>query len=146
MVGTTIADTRAALVDMIQGHVTLGGVPVSYGEPGKLGEREHVWIGATATIDQSIRAMASVPTKRTEDFTFPVVVEVIGYPTARAVEARAAELSQAIETLVAADPTIDSVDNLLWLIVVGIEIDTSEHADGPWTRLEMTMQGKARIG
>lgn len=125
---------------------TSDAVPVSYGEPGDLGRSEHIWIGATASIDQEQRALAATPTKRVEDFTFPLMIEVIGYTTARACEAQAAALSQVIETLVAADPTIGGVDGLLWMMVTAIELDTSEHVDGPRTTLELTMAGKARLG
>ena len=90
--------------------------------------------------------MASVPTKRVEDYTFPLWVEVINEPTSRDNETRAAVLVDAIETLVAADPTIGGVTNLLWCIVAGIDFDTDEHIDGPRTVVEMTMAAKGRIG
>ena len=146
MTGTTMAAVRAAVVDLIDGDVSIGDVPVSYGEPGNLGERQHIWVGATVSVDQEIRAMAATPTKRVEDYTFPLMIEVIGYPTPRTNEAQAVVLSAAIETLIAADPTIGGVTNLLWCIVTGIELDTTEHVDGPRTTLEMTLTAKGRIG
>ena len=147
MTGTTMAACRAGLVDLLDGDVTIGDVPVSYGEPGNFAERQHIWLGATTTIDQEIRGMANTPTKRVEDYTFPLWVEVIGYrQTARANETQAVVLSAAIETLVAADPTLGGVTNLMWCMVVGIELETTEHVDGPRTTLEMTMAAKGRLG
>lgn len=147
MTGTTMAACRAALVVLLDGDVSIGDVPVSYGEPGDLGERQHIWVGAAVTNDQEIRGMASIPTKRVEDYSFPLHVEVIGYrSTSRANEAQAVVLSAAIETLVAADPTLGGVTNLLWCYVGGIDLDTTEHPDGVRTTLEMTMLAKGRLG
>ena len=147
MTGTTIAACRAALVDLLDGDVSIGDVPVSYGDPGNIGERQHIWLGATVTGDQEPRAMASVPTKRVEDYTFPLWIEVIGYrKTSRLNEGRAAVLAAAIETLVAADPTLGGVTNLTWCIVSGMDFDTDETVDGPRTTVEITMSAKGRLG
>lgn len=147
MTGTTMAAVRAAVVDLIDGDISIGDVPVSYGDPGNIGERQHIWLGATVEAEQEIRSMAATPTKRVEDYTFPLVIEVGGsYGSPRATEAQAVVLSAAIETLIAADPTLGGVTNLLWCIVAGIELDTSEGGDGARTTLEMTIAAKGRLG
>lgn len=146
MTGTSMFGARRAFVETVRGDSSLAGVPVHYGDPGNIAEREHIWIGATASNDQDTLSMNATPRIREETYTIPVSVEVIGYPTVELNERRTETIVQSIETLIAADPTLGgNVTSLLWVAVAGIEVDTTEHADGPRTSAEITLTCKGRL-
>lgn len=145
MAGSTVADCRAAFVRCATDELAKYGIPVGYGDPGGEGRREHVWLGEAVDGDVETRAIAALPRKRVEDYSFDVTIEIIGLATPQATETKAVTVMAEMETMLAADPTVDGVTNLQWLYVNGWTIDTDQTSDGPRTRINLTLSARGRI-
>jgi hypothetical protein len=144
MAGTTMAAVKSALKTMVTTAVG-SGVLITYGDPGETARTEMVYIGAAVDNAHDPVALRSGPRKRDEDYTVSIMVEVSSKGTPEATEARAVALGTLIETAIAADPKLNNTANVLWAVVSGMSLDTSEAATAPRTRLTIDVSVKARL-
>jgi hypothetical protein len=145
MAGTTAAALKSALKTAMAAEGGLSGVPISYGEPGDMARTEHVWIGAATDGDMEPASFRSSRKRRDETYTLDVVVEVSSIARAEASETRAVLLGTVIEEMLADDPKVGNVTNLLWCMVDGFELDTEETAEGPRSTYTLTLQARGRL-
>ena len=144
MAGTTMAAAKSALKTMTSKAVGAG-VLVTYGDPGELARTECIYIGAAVDNSHDPVALRSGPRMRDEDYTVNIHVEVSSKGTPEATEARAVVLGTAIETAIAADPKLLNTTNVLWAVVSGMSLDTSQTSEAPRTVLEIAVTVKARL-
>lgn len=141
MAGTVAFDLREALV--INLGPLLGSVPIHYGHPGAHGRTEAIWLGTARDTsldsDHEPKALRAGRVRRSERLRTDVVIEITSKTTSRDAEERAVELGTVIEEYLADNPTVGSVENLLWCQVEGIELDTTETANGPRCVLVYTL-------
>jgi hypothetical protein len=145
MAGTTAAALKAALKTAMIAEAGLSGVPVSYGEPGDTARTEHIWIGAATAGDSDLVAFKSGRTRRDESYTVDVVVDVSSMDSAETSEARAVVLVTVIEEMLADDPKLNDVPNLLWCIVESWDLSTQEGAQGPRSVMRLTLKARGRL-
>jgi len=136
---STMAAFKAALKAAIAADAQLAGVQVAYGDPGDKGRKEAVWLGESVLGEVEPASMRSGQKRRREDYEVSVTIEVMSKRTPEASETRAILISGEIEDLLAADTTVGAVPNLLWAFVRGLEMETSEGADGPRTVIDLTI-------
>lgn len=144
MAGTTMAAVKAALKTMSKTAVGPN-VQVTYGDPGEMARTEMIYIGAAVDNEQEPVALRSGPRKRDENYTVAIRIEVSSKGTPEAVEARAVLFATAIETAIAADPKLGNVPNVLWAVVSGMSLDTTETTEKPRCVLSIDVSVKARL-
>ena len=71
-------------------------------------------------------------------------VEVSSKPTAQTAEARAVELANAVETVLADDPQLDNLSGLMFTAVRSLSMTTVE-ADQTVVTSRMLLEAKARL-
>lgn len=145
MTTTTMAALKASLKTELEARDGLSGVQVSYGQPGTQQRREALWLGATELGSQEIAAFRSGTQRRRESYELHVWVEVSSKRTPEDSEARAVALMGELEDLVAVDPKVNDVPNLLFVFVNGMEMDTIEGPEGPLTTIDVTLQCEGRL-
>jgi len=145
MAGTTAAAVKAALRAAMLAEAGLAGVPVSYGEPGDLARSEHIWIGSATTGDSDLVAFKAGRNRRDESYLVDVVVDVSSMASAETSEARAVELVTVIEEMLADDPKLGEVPNLLWCILESWDLTTQDYADGPRSVMSLSLKARGRI-
>jgi hypothetical protein len=145
MAGTTAAALKSALKTQMSAEGALSGVPISYGEPGDLARAEHIWITSASDGEQQIANFKSGRKRRDETYSLSIVVEVSSMGRAETSEARAVVLGTAIEEMLADDPKVNSVTNLLWCVVESFALDTQESGEGPRTTFILTLQARGRL-
>ena len=146
MTTSTMAALKASLRTELQARAGLSGVQVTYGDIGDGGRWESIRLGEVETGAQNPAAMRSGTQRRRESYILHVYVEVIGKPTPEANEARAIVLAGELEDLVASDPKVNDVPNLLFCYVEGFEMETNEVAgEGPRTLIDITLQCEGNL-
>ena len=147
MAGTVASALRSALVDALA--PLIAPVKISYGSPGKLGRTEGVWLGTARDTsldsDHEPAALRGGRVRRRETLRTDVVFEVMSKNTPREAEARAVALGTLLEEYLADNPTVGGVPTLLWCVVEGIELDTTESADGPRCVLIYTLSAMSDL-
>lgn len=139
-----MAAFKAAAKVALASHASLAGVQVAYGDPGGTGRRERLWLGDTEDGSQEPVALRSGRRRRDEEYVLSIHAEVIGSgKTPEATEARAVALATVVEEIVADSPTL-GVPNVLWALVSGQDMATSETTDGPRTVIttRITIRGR----
>ena len=144
MAGTIIADFKARLLTQLQANATLSAIQVSYGDPGGAQRRECVFLGNIETDDHVPESLAQGRRRRREDFTLEVFVEVSSKPTPQTCEARAVALAQAVETVLADDPQLNNLSQLMFCQLRSMSMTTVE-ADAPVCTIRMLIEAKARL-
>jgi len=145
MAGTTAAALKSALKTAMAAEASLAGVPITYGEPGDQARSEHIWIGAATDGDQELASFRSGRKRRDETYNLDIVVDVTSIGKVEANEARAVLLGTVIEEMLADDPKVGSVTNLLWCIVDSFELDSHETAEGPRSTYTLTLSARGRL-
>ena len=145
MAGTTAAALKSALKTQMTQEAALGGIPISYGEPGDQARSEHIWIGAATDGDMEPASFRSGRTRRDEVYTLDIIVDVTSIGKVEANEARAVLLGTAIEEMLADDPKVGAVTNLLWCVVEGFILDSHETGEGPRSTYTLKLSARGRI-
>ena len=145
MAGTTAAALKSALKDAMSSEAGLAGVPISYGEPGDLARTEHIWIGAATSGAQEVAAFKTGRTRRDEEYFIDICVEVSSSSNPESCEARVVLLGTVIEEMLADDPKVNDVTNLLWCVVHNFDLDTQELAEGPVSKYTITLVARGRL-
>tara|TARA_R110000824_G_scaffold259400_1_gene448151 strand:+ start:49 stop:486 length:438 start_codon:yes stop_codon:yes gene_type:complete len=142
--GSIIANFKAALLTQLQANATLGAVQCTYADPGGSQRREAVFLGDIETDDHVPEALASGRRRRREDFVCELFIEVSSKPTPQTAEARAVELANAVETVLADDPQLDNLSGLMFAAVRSLSMTTVQ-ADQTVVTIRMLIEAKARL-
>ena len=144
MAGSIIANYKAALLTQLQANATISAVQCTYADPGGSQRREAIFLGDIDTDDPVPEALAPGRRRRIEDFVCELFVEVSSKPTAQTAEARAVELANAVETVLADDPQLDNLSGLMFTAVRSLSMTTVE-ADQTVVTIRMLLEAKARL-
>ena len=144
MAGSIIANFKAALLTQLQANATIGAVQCTYADPGGSQRREAVFLGDIETDDHVPEALASGRRRRREDFVCELFIEVSSKPTPQTAEARAVELANAVETVLADDPQLDNLSGLMFAAVRSLSMTTVQ-ADQTVVTIRMLIEAKARL-
>ena len=144
MAGSIIANYKAALLTQLQANSTISAVQCTYADPGGSQRREAIFLGDIETDDHVPESLSQGRRRRIEDFVCELFVEVSSKPTAQTAEARAVELANAVETVVADDPQLDELSGLMFTAVRSLSMTTVE-ADQPVVTIRMLLEAKARL-
>ena len=144
MAGTIMATFKARLLTQLQANATLSGIQVSYGDPGGSQRRESVFLGDIETNDHIAESLSSGRRRRIEEFTLECFVEVSSKPTPQACEERAVELANAVETVLADDPQLDNLSQLMWCQLQSMTMTTVQ-ADAPVCTIRLLINANARL-
>lgn len=143
MAGTTMADAKASLKRMLMERPSLQGVTIKYGFPGDTAKSEMIWMAGT-NVDgtQNIETMRAGKKRRNEEYVLNLYIDSAKRKPEDS-EKRACAISAEIEDALASDPTIMDTPNVMWAVVSGMEMDTTETTTGAGTRLriEVTVRG-----
>lgn len=141
---TTVAAFKGALYDALAAADL--GVQLQYADDPSTAHLERVWLGAVEEGDEDLRGMGAGRPRTMEDYTVHVWVEVIGKPSARLNEERAATIVTAVRDVLSQDPKVGgSVPGLVHALVTASEWDTTETTDGPRTVVDLSVSVKARL-
>ena len=144
MAGSIIATYKAALLTQLQANSTISAVQCTYADPGGSQRREAIFLGDIETDDHTPESLSQGRRRRIEDFVCELFVEVSSKPTAQTAEARAVELANAVETVLADDPQLDNLSGLMFTAVRSLSMTTVE-ADQPVVTIRMLLEAKARL-
>ena len=144
MAGSIIATYKAALLTKLQANATLGAVQCTYADPGGSQRREAVFLGDIEIDDHEPEALAPGRRRRREDFVCELFIEVSSKPTPQTAEARAVELANAVETVLADDPTLGDLSQLMFTQMRSLSMNTVQ-ADQPVVTIRMLIEAKARL-
>lgn len=145
MAGSIIADYKAALLTQLKANATLGAVQCTYADPGGSQRREAVFLGDIENDDFQPEALAPGRRRRRESFTCELFIEVSSKPTAQTAEARAVELINAVETVLADDPQLDNLSQLMFTAVRSLSITTVQADQAPVVTVRMLLDAEARL-
>ena len=144
MAGSIMSTYKDRLLTELQANATISAVQCTYADPGGGQRREAVFLGDIETNDHVPESLSSGRRRRIEEFTCEVFVEVSSKPTAQTCEARAVELANAVETVLADDPQLDNLSQLMWTQLRSMSMTTVE-ADVPVCTIRMLVDAKARL-
>jgi hypothetical protein len=144
MAGTIMATFKARLLTQLQANATLTNIQVSYADPGGAQRREAVFLGDIETNDHIPESLSSGRRRRIEEFTLEVFVEVSSKPTPQTCESRCVELASAVETVLADDPQLDNLSQLMWCQLQSMTMTTVQ-ADAPVCTIRMLINANARL-
>lgn len=136
---------KAALRDSLKTRPALQGVLVNYGDPGDRGRKEQVWMGRIERADQEPVALRQGRRKRDEDYDLWVHIDVASKVQAEDNEARAIELVQEVESVLAEDPSLGEVQGVLWAVVREMRVNTVETGEGPSTSAIVIVNVRGRL-
>jgi len=135
---STMADLKANLLTDIGDLGTFLGVQLTYGDAGGLARKERVWLGSVENGDSQPPAFRAGKQRRRESYVLHIWIEVV-LSTPQLAEARAIALAGAIEDMIASDPKVSATPNLLFARCDGLEMDTTEHAEGALTSVDVSV-------
>jgi hypothetical protein len=144
MAGTIMATYKARLLTQLQANSTLSSLQVTYAEPGQSHRREAVFLGDIDNNTHIPESLSSGRRRRIEEFSCEVFVQVSSKPTPQTCEARAVELANAVETVVADDPQLNDLSQLMWTQLRSMSMTTVE-ADQPVCQIRMLIDARARL-
>ena len=146
MASTTIYEVKAALLTKLQADATLSAIQVTYGDPGGAARREHVFIGDVTAGGQDPESLSSGRRRRIESYTLDVIVSVQSKPQGlQENEQRAIALASAVENVVADNPTLSSLDGLMFIECSGMSVTSNAvGVDGPHSPITVHFAVKAR--
>ena len=147
MASTTIYSVKSTLLTKLQADSTLSNIQVTYGDPGGAARREHIFIGDVTAGGQDPESLSSGRRRRIESYTLDVIVSVQSKPQGlQENEERAIVLASAVEDVVADNPTLSSLDGLMFMECSGMSVSSNEAgADGPHSRITVQFAVKARL-
>ena len=138
---------KTKLIEVMAAMPEMAGVKISFADPGENALKENVWLGRIYDNEHDPVALKAGRRRREENFTLEIYVDVGGTRlTPERCETRALELGLLIEEYLADNPKLDgAVDGLLFAVVSGMELFTSQTTDGPYTRHTVSVDVKARL-
>ena len=145
MAGSIIANYKAALLTQLKANATIAAVQCTYADPGGSQRREAIFLGDIETDDFIPDARAPGRRRRRESFTCELFIEVSSKPTAQTAEARAVELANAVETVLADDPQLDNLSQLMFTAVRSLSMTTVQADQVPVVTIRMLLDAEARL-
>ena len=147
MASTTIYEVKAALLTKLKAESDLSGIQITYGDPGGAARREHIFIGDVTAGSQDPESLSSGRRRRIESYTLDVIVSVQSKPQGlQENEQRAIVLASAVENVVADNPTLSSLDGLMFIECSGMSVTSNEAGvDGPHSQITVHFAVKARL-
>jgi len=144
---TTIYSVKSTLLTKLQADATLSAIQVTYGDPGGAARREHIFIGDVTAGGQDPESLSSGRRRRIESYTLDVLVSVQSKPQGlQENEERAIVLASAVEDVVADNPTLSSLDGLMFMECAGMSVTSNEAGvDGPHSQITVHFAVKARL-
>ena len=145
MAGSIISNYKAKLLTELQANSTISAVQCTYAAPGGSQRREAIFLGDIETDDFIPEALAPGRRRRRESFTCELFIEVSSKPTAQTAEARAVELANAVETVLADDPQLDNLSQLMFTAVRSLSMTTVQADQVPVVTIRMLLDAEARL-
>ena len=145
MAGSIISNYKAKLLTELQANSTISAVQCTYADPGGSQRREAIFLGDIETDDFIPEALAPGRRRRRESFTCELFIEVSSKPTAQTAEARAVELANAVETVLADDPQLDNLSQLMFTAVRSLSMTTVQADQVPVVTIRMLLDAEARL-
>ena len=147
MASTTIYEVKAALLTKLKADSDLSGIQITYGDPGQAARREFIFIGDVTAGGQDPESLSSGRRRRIESYTLDVIVSVQSKPQGlQENEQRAIVLASAVENVVADNPTLSSLDGLMFIECSGMSVTSNEAGvDGPHSQITVHFAVKARL-
>jgi hypothetical protein len=143
--GSIIADYKARLLTQLQANSTISGIQCEYADPGGSQRREAIFLGDIETDDFVPEALAPGRRRRRESFSCELFIEVSSKPTAQTAEARAVELANAVETVLADDPQLDNLSQLMFTAIRSLSMTTVQADQVPVVTIRMLLDAEARL-
>lgn len=144
LVYSTIPAVKAALKSLLDGASL--GVQVSYGDIGEQSHTDRVWLGNSTTGDDTPVSLKTGRRRLQEEYSLSIMVQVGSKITPLAAETEVFRIAALIEDAIALDHTLSNVENLLWCLVDGKELETSEGPNRPLSTLEIRLRCVAQLG
>ena len=147
MASTTIYSVKSTLLTKLKADSDLSGIQITYGDPGQAARREFIFIGDVTAGGQDPESLSSGRRRRIESYTLDVIVSVQSKPQGlQENEQRAIVLASAVENVVADNPTLSSLDGLMFIECSGMSVTSNEAGvDGPHSEITVHFQVKARL-
>ena len=147
MASTTIYSVKSTLLTKLKAESDLSGIQITYGDPGQAARREFIFIGDVTASGQDPESLSSGRRRRIESYTLDVIVSVQSKPQGvQENEQRAVVLASAVENVVADNPTLSSLDGLMFIECSGMSVTSNEAgADGPHSQITVHFAVKARL-
>ena len=147
MASTTIYSVKSTLLTKLKAESDLSGIQITYGDPGQAGRRECIFIGDVTASGQDPESLSSGRRRRIESYTLDVIVSVQSKPQGlQENEQRAIVLASAVENVVADNPTLSSLDGLMFIECSGMSVTSNEAGvDGPHSQITVHFAVKARL-
>ena len=147
MASTTIYSVKSTLLTKLQADATLSAIQVTYGDPGQAARREFIFIGDVTAGGQDPESLSSGRRRRIESYTLDVIESVQSQPQGlQENEQRAIVLAAAVENVVADNPTLSSLDGLMFIECSGMSVTSNEAGvDGPHSQITVHFAVKARL-
>jgi len=147
MASTTIYSVKSTLLTKLKAESDLSGIQITYGDPGQAARREFIFIGDVTAGGQDPESLSSGRRRRIESYTLDVIVSVQSKPQGlQENEQRAIVLASAVENVVADNPTLSSLDGLMFIECSGMSVTSNEAGvDGPHSEITVHFQVKARL-
>ena len=147
MASTTIYSVKSTLLTKLKADSDLSGIQITYGDPGQAARREFVFIGDVTAGGQDPESLSSGRRRRIESYTLDVIVSVQSKPQGlQENEQRAVVLASAVENVVADNPTLSSLDGLMFIECSGMSVTSNEAGvDGPHSQITVHFAVKARL-
>ena len=147
MASTTIYSVKSTLLTKLKADSDLSGIQITYGDPGQAARREFIFIGDVTASGQDPESLSSGRRRRIESYTLDVIVSVQSKPQGlQENEQRAVVLASAVENVVTDNPTLSSLDGLMFIECSGMSVSSNEAgADGPHSQITVHFAVKARL-
>ncbi len=147
MASTTIYSVKSTLLTKLKAESDLSGIQIAYGDPGQEARREFIFIGDVTAGGQDPESLSSGRRRRIESYTLDVIVSVQSKPQGlQENEQRAIVLASAVENVVADNPTLSSLDGLMFIECSGMSVTSNEAGvDGPHSQITVHFAVKARL-
>ena len=147
MASTTIYSVKSTLLTKLKAESDLSGIQITYGDPGGAARREFIFIGDVTAGGQDPESLSSGRRRRIESYTLDVIVSVQSKPQGlQENEQRAIVLASAVENVVADNPTLSSLDGLMFMECAGMSVTSNEAGvDGPHSQITVHFAVKARL-
>ncbi len=147
MASTTIYSVKSTLLTKLKAESDLSGIQIAYGDPGQAARREFIFIGDVTAGGQDPESLSSGRRRRIESYTLDVIVSVQSKPQGlQENEQRAIVLASAVENVVADNPTLSSLDGLMFIECSGMSVTSNEAGvDGPHSQITVHFAVKARL-
>ncbi len=147
MASTTIYSVKSTLLTKLKADSDLSGIQITYGDPGQAARREFIFIGDVTAGGQDPESLSSGRRRRIESYTLDVIVSVQSKPQGlQENEQRAIVLASAVENVVADNPTLSSLDGLMFMECAGMSVTSNEAGvDGPHSQITVHFAVKARL-